>query len=61
MSKQAKEQREGRDMYYPIRMAASFSLTKLPSLAKMILEVEGKESYESYVKDRKERKAKGKE
>jgi hypothetical protein len=61
LSKQTETQREGRDMYYPIRLAASFSLTKLPSLAKMILEVEGKESYESYVKDKKERKAKGKE
>ena len=51
---------EGRDMYYPVKMVASFSLTKLPTLGKMILDVEGKEAYESYVKSEKERKAKAK-
>lgn len=60
MSKQAEKQREGRGMYYPVRLAASFSLTKLPTLAKMILEVEGKKAYDSYVKYEKERKAKAK-
>lgn len=55
-----KDRDNERDIYYPVRMAASFSLTKLPSLAVMIREVEGKEAYDSFVKSQKERKAKAK-
>lgn len=61
LAKESEKQFEKHEnKYYPVRLAASFSMTKLPSLSKVILEVEGKEAHKSFLKSRKERKAKAK-